>query len=145
MLYAILCYHSEEAVSGWSKEQDDAVLARLKAVRTKLMEEGRMGPAARLMNTTAAVTLRKGREHIVVDGPFAETKEQLLGFYVVECRDLEHAIETARDMARANDTGGAYEIRPLKLYHPPALSGGANAPTLAPEGSSTSQSAGQAK
>ena len=128
MLYAILCYHSEEAVSHWPKEKDDAVLARLKAVRTKLTEEGRMGPAARLMYTTAAVTLRKGREHVVVDGPFAETKEQLLGFYVVECRDLNHAIETAREMAEANDTGGAYEIRPLRLYHPPALATQADAP-----------------
>ncbi len=119
MLYAILCYHSEETVGRWTKEQDDAVLSRVKTVRTKLGEEGRMGPSARLMPTTAAVTLRKGREHVVIDGPFAETKEQLLGFYVVECRDLEHALETAREMAQANDTGGAYEIRPLRLYNPP--------------------------
>jgi hypothetical protein len=118
MLYAILCYHSEETVGRWTKEQDDAVLSRVKTVRTKLGEEGRMGPSARLMPTTAAVTLRKGREHVVIDGPFAETKEQLLGFYVVECRDLEHALDTAREFARANDTGGAYEIRPLRLYHP---------------------------
>jgi hypothetical protein len=142
MLYAILCYHSEEAVSTWPKEKDDAVLAGLKAVRTKLTEEGRMGPAARLMYTTAAVTLRKGREHVVVDGPFAETKEQLLGFYVVECRDLDHAIETAREMAQANDTGGAYEIRPLRLYHPSALAGQA---ATGPAGPATLQSTGQAK
>jgi hypothetical protein len=119
MLYAILCYHSEDVVGGWSKEQDDAVLGRLATVRKKLTEEGRLGPVARLMPTTAATTLRKGREHIVIDGPFAETKEQLLGFYVVECRDLEHAIETARELARANDTGGSYEIRPVSIYHPP--------------------------
>lgn len=141
MLYAILCYHSEDLVNTWSKAQDDAVLARLKAVRMKLTEEGRMGPAARLMGTTAAVTLRKGREHVVVDGPFAETKEQLLGFYVVECRDLEHAIETAREMARANDTGGAYEIRPLRIYHPPALAAGAGASA----GQSTLSSMGRAQ
>jgi hypothetical protein len=141
MLYAILCYHSEELVNTWSKELDDAVLARLKAVRMKLAEEGRMGPAARLMTTTAAVTLRKGREHVVIDGPFAETKEQLLGFYVVECRDLEHALETAREMARANDTGGAYEIRPLRLYHPPALAGESGAATE----QATASSMGQAK
>jgi hypothetical protein len=121
MLYAILCYHSEATVATWSREQDAAVLSRLKAVREKLTAEGRMGPAARLMHTTAAVTLRKGREHVVVDGPFAETKEQLLGFYVIDCRDLDHAIETAREMAQANDTGGAYEIRPLQLYHPSAV------------------------
>src|SRR6185312_2526181 len=75
MLYAILCYHSEDVVGGWSKEQDDAVLGRLATVRKKLTDEGRLGPVARLMPTTAATTLRKGREHLVIDGPFAETKE----------------------------------------------------------------------
>ena len=119
MLYAILCYHSEDVVGGWTQEHDKAVLGRLATVRQKLNDEGRLGPVARLMPTTAAVTLRKGREHLVVDGPFAETKEQLLGFYVVECRDLEHALETTRELARANDTGGAYEIRPVAIYHPP--------------------------
>ena len=121
MLYAILCYHSEDVVGGWSKEQDDAVLGRLAKVRQKLTDEGRLGPVARLMPTTAATTLRKGREHVVIDGPFAETKEQLLGFYVVECRDLEQALDTARELAKANDTGGSYEIRPLALYHPPGV------------------------
>jgi hypothetical protein len=119
MLYAILCYHSEDVVGGWTKEQDAAVMARLAVVRRKLTEEGRLGPVARLMPTTAATTLRKGREQVVIDGPFAETKEQLLGFYVVECKDLEHALDTARELAKANDTGGAYEIRPVALYHPP--------------------------
>ncbi len=84
-----------------------------------MTEEGRLGPVARLMPTTAATTLRKGRERLVIDGPFAETKEQLLGFYVIECRDLEHALDTARELARANDTGGSYEIRPVSIYHPP--------------------------
>jgi hypothetical protein len=118
MLYAILCYNSEAVVGAWSKEQDAAVLGRLATVRQKLTQEGRLGPVARLMPTTTATTLRKGREQLVIDGPFAETKEQLLGFYVVECRDLEHAIETARELARANDSG-SYEIRPISVYHPP--------------------------
>ena len=121
MLYAILCYHSEDVVGGWTKEQDAAVLAKLAVVRRKLTEEGRLGPVARLMPTTAATTLRKGREHVVIDGPFAETKEQLLGFYIVECKDLEQALDTARELARANDTGGAYEIRPVSVYHPPGV------------------------
>ncbi len=76
---------------------------RMKARRRK----GGWARPPRLMPTTAATTLRKGREHVVIDGPFAETKEQLLGFYVVECRDLERgALETARELAKANDTGG---------------------------------------
>ena len=53
------------------------------------------------MPTTAATTLRKDREPpLVIDGPFAETKEQLLGFYVVDCATLEEALEIARELAR---------------------------------------------
>jgi RNA polymerase sigma factor (sigma-70 family) len=55
---------------------------------------------------------------MVIDGPFAETKEQLLGFYVVDCGDLEAAIDVARDLAVANPDRGAYEIRPLAVYRP---------------------------
>jgi hypothetical protein len=70
------------------------------------------------MSTTAATTIRKGKETLVIDGPFAETKEQLLGFYVIECVSLEHAIETAKELARASGSAGAFEIRPLKLFNP---------------------------
>lgn len=119
MLYAILCYHQEDVVSSWTKEQDDEVLARLQVVEDKIAAEGRLGPVARLMPTTAATTLRKSKaQPLVLDGPFAETKEQLLGFYMVECRDLEHALDTARELAKANNTGGAYEVRPVGIFKP---------------------------
>jgi hypothetical protein len=118
VLYAILCYNDEAAVAAWSKTEEDAVMTKLGAVQEKLARAGRLGPVARLMPTTAATTLRKDREPgLVIDGPFAETKEQLLGFYVVDCASLEEALETARDLGRANP-GGAYEIRPLLLYRP---------------------------
>src|ERR1700704_6401340 len=113
MLYAILCYHDEAAVGSWGKEEDDAVLAKREVVTQKLAAQGRLGPVARLMPTTAATTVRSGRESLVIDGPFAETKEQLLGFYVVECASLEQAIETARGLARASSSPGSYEIRPM--------------------------------
>src|SRR5207253_2428345 len=80
MLYAILCYDSEAVVGSWTKEQDDLAMSKLAVVQEKLAKEGRLGPVARLMPTTKARTLRKGRESVVLDGPFAETKEQLLGF-----------------------------------------------------------------
>jgi hypothetical protein len=118
MLYAILCYDHEEIVGAWSKEEEAACMAKLDVVQQRLMKEGRLGPVARLMPTTAATTLRKGREAVVMDGPFAETKEQLLGFFIVECSSLEQAIETARDLGKASTTNGAYEIRPLLLYRP---------------------------
>src|SRR6266853_3656211 len=118
MLYAILCYHDEDTVGSWSKEQDAAVMTKLAVVQEKLAKQGRLGPVARLLPTTAATTLRKDSEPpLVIDGPFAETKEQLLGFYVIDCANLEEAVQTAREMSRANP-GGTYEIRPVRVFFP---------------------------
>lgn len=118
MLYAILCYDSEDVVCAWSKQEDDAAMAKLDVVQQKLAKQGRLGPVARLSPTTAATTLRKGRNTMVIDGPFAETKEQLLGFFIVECASLEEAIETAKELGRASSSNGAYEIRPIALFKP---------------------------
>jgi hypothetical protein len=73
------------------------------------------------MPTTAATTLRAGAEPLVLDGPFAETKEQLLGFYVVECATLEEAIDAARLLMEPRMAAGlmsALEIRPISVFHP---------------------------
>jgi len=98
MLYTILCYNSEDIVGAWTKEENAAVMARLGVVQEKLAKQGRLGPVARLLPTTAATTVRKAAEPLVIDGPFVETKEQLLGFYVVECATLEDAVETAKEL-----------------------------------------------
>ena len=116
MLYAILCYNHEDVIMAWSKDEEDACLARLGAVQEKLAKQGRLGPVARLLPTTSATTLRKGDEPLIIDGPFAETKEQLLGFYIVDCETLEAALDVARDLAKANPGGGSYEIRPVGLF-----------------------------
>jgi hypothetical protein len=118
MLYAILCYDNEDVVCAWTKEQDDDAMVKLGVVQEKLTKQGRLGPVARLMPTTAATTLKKGKEPIILDGPFAETKEQLLGFFIVECESLEQAIETAKDLGKASSSNGSYEIRPLRLFRP---------------------------
>ncbi len=118
MLYALLCYNDENVVFSWTKEQDAAVMEKLHGVHQKLAKAGKLGPALRLMPTTAATTVRKDQDPpLVLDGPFAETKEQLLGFYVVDCETLDEALEFARDLARVNP-GGAYEVRPVRLYLP---------------------------
>ena len=117
MLYAILCYHDEDFVGSWSKEQDAAVMQKLAVVQDKLAQQGRLGPVARLLPTTAATTLRKDDPPLVIDGPFAETKEQLLGFYVIDAKNLDEALEVARDLGHANP-GGAYEIRPIGVFTP---------------------------
>jgi hypothetical protein len=118
MLYAVVCYNDEDVVWSWSKEQDEAVMARLCAVIDRQTAAGKMGPSLRLLPTTAATTVRKSQgEPLVIDGPFAETKEQLLGFYVIDVADLEQALEVVRELASANPNS-TYEIRPIALYFP---------------------------
>lgn len=116
MLYAFLCCHDEGVVNSWTKDQDDAVLAKRATVTDKLAARGKLGPAVRLMPTTAATTVRMGREPIVLDGPFAETKEALLGFYLIDCDSLEEAIGIAKEIGREEKV--VFEIRPVKLYLP---------------------------
>jgi hypothetical protein len=123
MLYAILCYASEDVVCSWSKAQDDEVMANLLDVQDKYAKAGRLGPVARLLPTTAATTLRKVKgESVVIDGPFAETKEQFLGFYTLECADLDEAVEFARELSEVNPSGGSYEIRPVSIFNPARIS-----------------------
>jgi hypothetical protein len=118
MLYAILCYDSESVVGSWTKEEDDRAIAKLEVVEQKWQKQGRLGPVARLMPTKSAVTLRKGQKAVLMDGPFAETKEVLLGFFIVDCATQEEAIEAARELGAASSTQGSYEIRPLMLFKP---------------------------
>ena len=115
MLYAFLCYNNENAVMSWTKEEDDAVMAKLNVVHEKLKSQGKLGPSLRLMPTTAATTLVKEKD-LVLDGPYAETKEALLGLYILDCDDLDDALAIARELGQANP-GGAYEIRPLRRFN----------------------------
>jgi hypothetical protein len=130
MLYAILCYHSEEVVFSWSQEQDAKVMADLAQVQERWAARGKLGPTARLMPTTAATTLRKGDTPLVIDGPFAETKEQLLGFYLVNADDLEEVLTFCRELGAVNP-GGAYEIRPLHYFANGSLPADATADRVA--------------
>jgi hypothetical protein len=114
MLYMLLCYNDEEVTSAWSDEEDAAVMKRLQVVHEKWADQYEL--AARLMPTNTAATLHK-KENLVTDGPYAETKEQLLGFYLVEVEDQQQALDFARDLTEANP-GGAYELRPVKSFHP---------------------------
>jgi hypothetical protein len=117
MLYAILAYHVESEVTSWTAKEDEAVMARLQAVHGRLRADGQFGPAARLDETRTARTLRGPGAGTVLDGPFAETKEQLLGFYVMDFADEAAAIAAARRLRTANPSA-VYEIRPIKLFIP---------------------------
>ena len=116
MLYAILCYNSEKETTAWTKEHDDDVMQKLHAVQEKLARKRKLGPVARLGPTTTATTLRKDRQpFLLTDGPYAETKEQILGFYVIDCDSREEAIEFTRELGSANP-GGAFEVRPMIYF-----------------------------
>ena len=117
MLYSILCYESEALAAGRTKQEDDAMMVRLAGVLQNLKTEGKLGPVARLMPTTTATHIRTGKDPVVVDGPFAETKEQLLGFYVVDCPTLEEAIAAAKLLGREKALG-TLEIRPVAVFNP---------------------------
>lgn len=119
MLYAILCYAHEETVFAWSREEEAAVMEKLYAVQAPLEKAGKLGPVGRLMPTTAATTVRKGRdEPLVLDGPFAETKEVLLGFYTVDFETLDEAVTFAKELSAVNPGSSSYEIRPFYVFHP---------------------------
>jgi len=103
----------------WSPDEDAALMADLLRVHDRLTAEGRLGPAARLAPTGKARTLRGAGGGMVIDGPFAETKEQLLGFYIIDCANEDSALQAARDLRRVNPSA-VYEIRPIRLYLPGA-------------------------
>ena len=119
MLYAILAYHAEGVVESWSEEEDATLMTDLLEVHDRLVGEKHFGPAARLGPTDSAVTLRGPGLGIVTDGPFTETKEHLLGFYVVDYPTMDAAVAGARELRSANPTA-VYEIRPVMLYLPGA-------------------------
>lgn len=123
MLYAIFCYDDEDMVFARDDAENQAIMDRLHAVEDKLAQQGRLGPVARLLPTTAATSVKKGAEPLVIDGPFAETKEALLGFFIVDCEDLEAAIAVTKELAEANPGKGGYEVRPLLLFKPRELTG----------------------
>jgi hypothetical protein len=115
----MLAYHAEDVVTSWTSAEDTTVMANLHGLHEKLTADGQMGPAARLGATKDAFTLRGPGAGVVIDGPFAETKEQLLGFYVIDCATREDAIAVARDLRKVNPSA-VYEVRPVRLFLPGA-------------------------
>ena len=114
MHYMILCCKPAGDVETWSKEKEDRVMTAIHAVEHKLAKAGKLGPVGRLKPPSTARTLRTVQAS-VIDGPFAETKEHLLGFYIVDAVDHDEAVEIAQEIGRANP-GGSYEIRPMLLF-----------------------------
>ena len=111
MQYAILIYASEGIFERLPEEEQEEAMTHHRALQKEHNEKGTLGAVAKLMDTSAAVTLRQtGDSVVVLDGPFAETKEQLLGLYVLECDSIDDAIEQAKKLPQGI---AAYEVRPI--------------------------------
>jgi hypothetical protein len=112
MKYALLIYVDE---TGWDtapKEQKREMNKEYEPVVAELVERGMMRGGDQLSTTSSATTVRvRNDETLVVDGPFAETKEQLGGFFLIECKNVDEAIEVAAKIPGART--GAVEVRPI--------------------------------
>lgn len=117
MLYAVLIYDDEAEINALHKDKMDELIGRHETVQAKLAAENKLGPVVRLMPTMDARTLKQGAETVIMDGPFAETKEQLLGFYMVDCSTADEAMEAARLIGGACGAR-TLEVRPVQLYYP---------------------------
>ena len=115
MRYAVFCYDSEAAIEAWSKARDEEVMSKHGRTNQKLIDEKKLGPHLRLMPTTAAVSIRAGEEPLILDGPFAETKEQLLGLWIIDADTLEEAIAAGGELSNNKGTG-TLEVRPLRVF-----------------------------
>lgn len=115
MLYALLIHLAEEVIEAHSAGEHEAALAAHRALHQKAKEAGVFVEANQLMPSTAATSVRvRGGETELMDGPFAETKEVFIGYYVLDCENLDEAIGYAR-MIPVSDMGGV-EIRPVAYF-----------------------------
>jgi hypothetical protein len=115
MKYLLTIYGDESAREGSSPEEGKAMLEAYMAFGQEATEKGAFVGGEGLQPTDTATTVRvRDGERMVTDGPFAETKEQLGGFYLLECKDLDEAIEWAAKIPGAQH--GSVEVRPVMDY-----------------------------
>jgi hypothetical protein len=112
MKYALLIYASEQDWANQSEEQGQAQFQEYMAFTKDIVDRGIYQSGEALQPTATATTVRvRDGETLTTDGPFAETKEQLGGFYVVEAKDLDEAIEIATRIPDVR--AGSIEVRPV--------------------------------
>ena len=114
MRYMLLIYSREGEMSA---EEEKAVAMTHRAVMNEATQKGIFHGAEPLQPTATATTVRRRRDGqvLVIDGPFAETKEQLAGYYILDCGNVEEAIEWARKIPTScQGCEGSVEIRPIR-------------------------------
>lgn len=113
MRYLCLIYYDEKKLDALSKSDLDALIEEALAYDGELRKRGHFIVADALQPVQAATTLRAQKSKVsITDGPFAETKEQLGGFVLINARDLNEAIQVASKIPPARL--GSVEVRPIK-------------------------------
>jgi hypothetical protein len=113
--YLLLIYGDESQWGSMSPEDQGGEMEAYNAFTQWLRDTGQFEAGEALEPTATATTVRvRDGEKLTTDGPFAETKEQLGGFYMVSCENLDQAIEAAAKIPAAR--GGSIEIRPIVVY-----------------------------
>ncbi len=112
MLYAMLIYHAEGAFDHLEPEERESLLTQHRELQRDSKAAEVFVAASQLMGThTPTIVRRRGESTSVQEGPFAETNEVFVGFYLLECANLEAAVEWAKRIPRAN-----VEIRPIAYF-----------------------------
>jgi hypothetical protein len=115
MKYLCLIYDEEKKVGQMSKNESDAFMGEYFAFTEEITKSGHMvaGNALEPVATATTVRVRNGKLS-TTDGPFAETKEQLGGYYLIEARDLNDAVQVAAKIPSAKI--GSIEVRPVMVF-----------------------------
>ncbi len=121
MRYMLLIY-TKEAEPGTPEEMREVAAAHW-AVMDETSRRRILSGADPLEPTATATTVRvQGGKVVLTDGPFAETKEQLAGYYILDCRDLDEALEWAAKIPTScGGAVGCVEVRPIREIRKPAL------------------------
>ena len=115
MQYLCLIYEAESLMATRSDEENGKIFQDYMTYTDDIKSSGHFVAGDALQPTDTATTVRvRDGETLVTDGPFAETKEQLGGYYLLECASLEEAIEKAAKIPSAKD--GSIEIRPIMVF-----------------------------
>lgn len=113
MQYLLLCYADEKGWEELGEAQQGLIMDQYGAWAQAVVKSGHYRASAKLGPTSASTTLReKNGKRITTDGPFAETREQLGGFHLIECKDLDEALAIAGRIPTLR-VGGTVEVRPV--------------------------------
>lgn len=115
MQYLLMIYENEAEDAKRSAADDAQVMAEYGAFTQSIIQSGNFKSGDRLQPTSTATTVRvRDGKTLTTDGPFAETREQLGGYYIVEAKDLDAAIAIAARIPGARF--GSIEVRPIWVY-----------------------------